>query len=162
MKADDLNAIVGAAIAAVESSAPELAGVRAEPPRRRERPEPDRPLAIVLAVKGDLEAQIVLSMDLSVGIQIADAVLRGEGEYASGFTELEQSVLKEMATQLGSHLSVELSERGLRVRVSAPHLSFAKKLRTAIPGCEDPVVVTLQTPVGAIDADVAVAAREEV
>lgn len=115
------------------------------------------PVAIKTSFSGGLRGMVVMSMELQTAISLADLLLVSDGSYASGFTDIVQSSLKEVANMFLGEVAMFLAKGRPEINILPPHLSFGTKVKVSIPVCPIPVSILLNVSAGFLEFDVCIA-----
>lgn len=157
MRCDFVNAVIHALKETLINLSPEFDKIEIKDVFIKEEMVASYPVVIKTNFSGGLRGMVVMSMELQTAINLADLLLVTDGSYATGFTDMVQSSIKEVVNMFAGQVAMLLSKGRLEVDLLPPQLSFGTKLKVVTPFCPIPVSILTIVSAGLLEFDLSFA-----
>ena len=110
-------------------------------------------IVIVVGLMGELRGQVIFSMDKSVALKIASAMMMGMP--ITELDEMSKSAIAESANMILGNAATLLYDKGIKIEITPPSLMMGDNIQISTPNMKTLCIPLILSTGGTIELDIA-------
>lgn len=110
-------------------------------------------IVIVVGLMGELRGQVIFSMDKSVALKIASAMMMGMP--ITELDEMSKSAIAESANMILGNAATLLYDKGIKIEITPPSLMMGDNIQISTPNMKTLCIPLILSTGGTMELDIA-------